>query len=600
MRKFLTFILSITSFLLFEGIITQARGSNGIFSGKCIMRVSNFNILLKSHFDDISINQSYQVTVGRVIADRGPGIMINLDDITEELDSLANINIDTTITNDPDDYLDDLEIVYDIDPVIVTDSIAEDLEEIQDDLQELADSGNLTEEQKQAIEDLLNQIDNLLISKRDKTLYLIISNGSTNIDTLRSGEIMYLPKNSSDTIQVTPYKRKDSYFIADWFINNHAADPNLINFVGSVYLNFILDSIGNFKIKGINIAGNDTTEVEVEFRVVDKPIVNFDKGNLYNGEYGFNKYKFAEFRDSIINDTVYIYDNEYFPSWAALIFGETYSLKAKALIPSLYDDMKIKFESSNSNILQLQGTAEYDKNTLVSGLNELNISLVVTGTTGTDSNCSIFAKDENDNIIGKFIVQSEKKSNFLLHKCELIRVISDSTFLDSINLPVIKTELEFFLNNKSYNQAFVKWEVTKTSTIFVNIDTTLALSAMTLNHTLSQRYFHKLKLHYKNAKNTHYIFLVDKRSSKVRGMATKPDVLISKKPQYVTIFYQAQNKYITYSHELGHNHSLKHPEDEYSSVKMFSTNNIMDWGGQNRNYFWRWQIKKIRKFEFSS
>jgi hypothetical protein len=146
----------------FEGIITQARGGSGVFSGKCIMRVSNFNILLKSHFDDIHINQSYQVTDGYVIADRGPGIMINLDDIEEELDSLANIEIDSTIIDDPEGYLEDLEIIYELDPVIVNDSIAEDLEEIQDDLEELLGSGELTDEEIETIEDLLEQIENLL------------------------------------------------------------------------------------------------------------------------------------------------------------------------------------------------------------------------------------------------------------------------------------------------------------------------------------------------------------------------------------------------------------------------------------------------------
>ena len=157
------FLLIILFFLLgFEGIITQAHGGNGVFSGKCIMRVSNFNILMKSHFDDISINQSYQVTAGTVIADRGPGIMINLDDVTEELDSLANVPVDSVIEN-PDDYISDLDsIIYDLDPIIVNDTIAEDLEDIADNLEELAGTDGLTDEQQQAIDDLLEQIENLL------------------------------------------------------------------------------------------------------------------------------------------------------------------------------------------------------------------------------------------------------------------------------------------------------------------------------------------------------------------------------------------------------------------------------------------------------
>ncbi|NPA67689.1 MAG: fibronectin type III domain-containing protein, partial [Chlorobi bacterium] len=135
----------------FEGIITQARGGNGVFSGKCIMRLTNFNILLKSHFDDIHINQSYQVTEGHVIADRGPGIMINLDDIIADLDSLGNIPIDSINLN-PNDYINSLDslvnnlptdtslISYEMEEVLVSNSNKLDLidnEELQDQIEEL-------------------------------------------------------------------------------------------------------------------------------------------------------------------------------------------------------------------------------------------------------------------------------------------------------------------------------------------------------------------------------------------------------------------------------------------------------------------------------
>ena len=146
----------------FEGIITQARGGNGVFSGKCIMKVSNFNILLKSHFDDISINQSYQVTAGHVIADRGPGIMINLDEVISFVDSLAGIPPDSIIA-DIDDFIDDADsVIYEIEPALLNDSLTEDLETILGNLNEVSGDTTLTETQQNEIDNLIEQIESLL------------------------------------------------------------------------------------------------------------------------------------------------------------------------------------------------------------------------------------------------------------------------------------------------------------------------------------------------------------------------------------------------------------------------------------------------------
>jgi len=146
----------------FEGIVTQAHGGNGVFSGKCIMRVSNFNILLKSHFDDISVNQSYQVTAGTVVADRGPGIMINLDDLIPAIDSLANIPPDSIVAH-IDDFIDVADsLVYEIDPVIVSDSLQIVLEDLQETLNTVVGDTSLTDVQQNEIQNLIDHIESLL------------------------------------------------------------------------------------------------------------------------------------------------------------------------------------------------------------------------------------------------------------------------------------------------------------------------------------------------------------------------------------------------------------------------------------------------------
>ncbi len=147
----------------FEGIITQARGGNGVFSGKCIMKVTNFNILLKSHFTDLHVNQSYQVTQGNVIADRDTGIMINLDDIISELDSLANVPIDTIVAN-PNDFINKLDsTIIIIDPLSINDSIADNIDEVIITATNVATNENISNVDREALEDLIDTMYDMLI-----------------------------------------------------------------------------------------------------------------------------------------------------------------------------------------------------------------------------------------------------------------------------------------------------------------------------------------------------------------------------------------------------------------------------------------------------
>ncbi len=604
----------------FEGIITQAHGGNGVFSGKCIMRVSNFNILLKSHFDDISINQSYQVTAGRVIADRGPGIMINLDDIIEELDSLANIEIDTTIINNPDDYLEDLEIVYDITPDIITDSIAEDLEEIAEDLEEFLGSGDLTQEQQDAIEDLLNQIDILsddedksVIKQGDETIYILTKLKKSRI--FKHNETIYLNREIGKTQKI---KLKKSWvksgssiykflgtLTADWYLDSTKIANN------NKKCNVLLDSTGIYNLKAcINYTSGDTISIidtiEVNVNIIDNPVVFFDKHKGYLGEFGFEKYEHPEFKDDLSLEKIKVNNLDYYVPWLSLSVGQTAYLDARIFVPSLYSGLKVKFESSNPSRIMIMGVVtEYDSTSLKQGYNKISIPILANDTTGFNIFCPVYVKNENDSIIGKINVVSEKEDNYTGFNLTLVKVITD-TLNRPINLVKITKKLQKELEDFSYKQAFVKWTDIKYDTLNLTgyIDTTY-LSELEIDYNKSLALRDTLINWYKikkggRLKKRFVVFIVDKEGAisssggKLNGIAKWPK---TGEDNYLVIYYNAKENYDTYIHELGHNFGLQHPFGQFPNIQKYSTKNIMDYES-GRNYFWQWQCKQIRNFKF--
>jgi len=205
----------------FEGIITQARGNNGVFSGKCIMRVSNFNILLKSHFENIHINQSYQVTEGNVIADRSTGIMINLDDIIADLDSLANIPVDS-INSNLNDYINNLDSLVNNLPTD-TSLISEEMEEVlisNSYKMDLIDSQTIKEELQYYIETLIN-----LRDKKDKPndseYYFTVGKDTTKYYKY------YYTLQRNDTLTVKLHYGDTLFKACQWYNNKDSIASNI-------------------------------------------------------------------------------------------------------------------------------------------------------------------------------------------------------------------------------------------------------------------------------------------------------------------------------------------------------------------------------------
>ncbi len=83
----------------FEATIIKTEGSGGTFTGKCVVHVTTFSFWVQSEFENISINQSMQVTAGEINAIKGELKLLNVDAL---LDSLGVGGGNEEVTNPED------------------------------------------------------------------------------------------------------------------------------------------------------------------------------------------------------------------------------------------------------------------------------------------------------------------------------------------------------------------------------------------------------------------------------------------------------------------------------------------------------------------
>ncbi|MDF1546362.1 MAG: hypothetical protein P1P88_00980 [Bacteroidales bacterium] len=78
----------------FEARVIEVEGSGGSFSGKCVVNVKTFGgVRILSEFENISINESHQVTAGVINSVKGELNIIGLDGILDSLDNIGNDDV---------------------------------------------------------------------------------------------------------------------------------------------------------------------------------------------------------------------------------------------------------------------------------------------------------------------------------------------------------------------------------------------------------------------------------------------------------------------------------------------------------------------------
>ena len=211
-------------------------------------------------------------------------------------------------------------------------------------------------------------------------------------------------------------------------------------------------------------------------------------------------------------------------------------------------------------------------------------------------------KNEQDSIIGELHLESMDTTEFKHHNFRLVLIKTDSVRSSSIDMIKIKNELLDYLNFHSYNQVFIKWEISPDKPLDT-LDLIGKLPLKYQNDTLKRignQFFDTLKIIYNSKivkKETHYIFISDKVLTDFMGRSSlNPFPNHSNDLRFVIMSYKAKNIYELYTHELGHNNRLWHPVNSVK-IPIKSTQNYMDYS-YKLNMFWRWQGIKMRIIQF--
>ena len=108
----------------FDARIIEANGSNGTFSGKCVVHVKTFKFWVQSEFTDIGINQSMQVTSGTINAIKGKLHLLNIDAIMDSINNYLDDKNDENNGNPNvgDPYIpgDPITVIIDGETIVVT------------------------------------------------------------------------------------------------------------------------------------------------------------------------------------------------------------------------------------------------------------------------------------------------------------------------------------------------------------------------------------------------------------------------------------------------------------------------------------------------
>lgn len=205
--------------------------------------------------------------------------------------------------------------------------------------------------------------------------------------------------------------------------------------------------------------------------------------------------------------------------------------------------------------------------------------------------CWINVKDDKDALIGKIVLITKPT---IIREYKLIFIKSDTTNFRTINQDLISNELNTYLNNNSYNQAFVKWEM-KSKSVFNMLSRASIIKSKIIDDSVFVYIKAQYKLMFPVDNNMHYVFVFDRPAIRtdLGGLGEYRATIdeVKRKPLRLIIFYNSIKKYTTYAHELGHNLSLDDIVTQYPSIGYY-TQNIMDYVF-SKNMFWYWQIKMI-------
>lgn len=348
---------------------------------------------------------------------------------------------------------------------------------------------------------------------------------------------------------------------------------------------------GTYKIEARK---RDTTLISFTAVFPEMPEIVFKPTPSYDGEFGFddNRYEaVAKLNNAEYLDMKY----KYIVPFAGMQKNRTIDIDAHIVyMKDSYseEDMKnatVKFESSSPGIKIGHGD-EYGnyKEIQEYRLSDFEKSILSLKIKSEDivGKGSVTARI-GDNIVGK--INLEIKDYLVPVNLTLVQVITNDRLGKYVDLEKQIPALDELLNKKSYNQAFVQWNVNKVvKTIKLNINKE-KVKLLDI-YKAAVKYYRDNNL---NPENEFIMFISNSdfaddasgyanvsRNAINRYSIVRPDALKNKSA----------------AHELGHNLGLKDLTVEHKSY-FYDTDNFMDYystyNKDNRNMFWKYQWDDI-------
>ncbi|GHV38831.1 hypothetical protein FACS1894179_02820 [Bacteroidia bacterium] len=364
-----------------------------------------------------------------------------------------------------------------------------------------------------------------------------------------------------------------------------------------------VNNIGNVVIEAID----DSIRIPITVNVYEFPNVDFSV-NGFNGSFGFDKY-IGQYTPHINNSrqedhqvlvmngiTQYIPNVSLLPNQPNVRITATFSNYANMQKDSLLNQIKI-YSSNGMVKLSNSDTLVVNKTSLGTPINfEIttnNTSLIYD---------SVMLISSLGKTIGKLNIYSQP---IIQRKLLLVHIQTDSV-APSANFTMNLSNIKNILNNHSYNQAFIEWNITTKSIPYDSIKNNLRL--LGYNQSLKRRSNSNNPLGlftYANAILTECNIVGEDKVGFIINDSVQTSTMTFEglangfgNPEFVMSNDNYDGKKI--GHELGHCLKLHHPfgtenkipEELYQrqSANINSTENVMDYDHHIRMHtFWLWQ-----------
>lgn len=349
-----------------------------------------------------------------------------------------------------------------------------------------------------------------------------------------------------------------------------------------------LSKDGNYKIEAF-VGGDKVLKLNLD--VYKKPVIVFENDNGFSGHYGFDEASFQKLQQAGDYEKLTFNDTDYYVPFMTLQPGQQIMIKFDAKgLPARANkdkDFKVTIRSTDANVTidgQEQISIPYNQ---LKGKIPIFVQAPSTNNqSDLNSPQYLIAEDHKGDEIGKiaFTYGQPVRTNQIV----FVYVDHGSGYSSKSTNDILN-----YLNLKSHNQFFRKWDVQDIDSL--NISTEYKKSSSV--YTSSKTVLDSLKSNYSRSNNIqagiYYFFITDLSVTK-NGM-DKVGGQAYVNGYFGASYNGADNEAI--AHEFGHLLRLKHTFDSSLGNRQIpkgTTKNYMDYISGGRNMFFLYQIKSVK------